>query len=52
LFVFWVRIPRSRRGNSLKDVFECRPFNYMVFTPLDGVRNTGCPQIRKKISPN
>jgi hypothetical protein len=28
-----------------------RPFNYMFFTPLYGVRNTGCPQIStQKIS--
>jgi hypothetical protein len=25
--------------------FLSRPFNYMFFTPLYGVRNTGCPQI-------
>jgi hypothetical protein len=27
------------------DVSSARPFNYMFFTPLYGVRNTGCPQI-------
>jgi hypothetical protein len=25
-----------------------RPFDYMFFTPLYGVRNTGCPQINTK----
>jgi hypothetical protein len=24
---------------------DFRPFNYMFFTPLYGVRNTGCPKI-------
>jgi hypothetical protein len=28
-----------------------RPFNYMFFTPLYGVRNTGCPQISTKKFP-
>jgi hypothetical protein len=28
-----------------------RPFNYMFFTPLNGVRNTGCPQISTKKCP-
>jgi hypothetical protein len=27
-----------------------RPFNYMFFTPLYGVRNTGCPQISKNFT--
>jgi energy-converting hydrogenase Eha subunit H len=29
-----------------------RLFNYMFFTSLYGVRNTGCPQISPKKSPN
>jgi hypothetical protein len=36
-----------------KNTMLVRPFNYLFFTPLYGVRNTGCPQIStQKISPN
>jgi hypothetical protein len=32
-------------------ILKSRPLNYMFFTPLYGVRNTGCPQISKKNYP-
>jgi hypothetical protein len=31
-----------------KVCYPPRPFNYMFFTPLYGVRNTVCPQISTK----
>jgi hypothetical protein len=30
---------------------QIRPLNYMFFTPLYSVRNTGCPQISKENYP-
>jgi hypothetical protein len=43
-------IPRLH--DSKKSYLETRPFNYMFFTPLYSVWNTGCPQIStKKIPP-
>jgi hypothetical protein len=39
--------------DSHESIDTDRPFNCMFFTPLYGVRNTGCPQIsNKKMSPN
>jgi hypothetical protein len=39
------------RHSSVKRLEQARPFNYMFFTPLYGVRNTGCPQISPKNYP-
>jgi hypothetical protein len=36
---------------ELPKITVSRPFNYMFFTPLYGVRNTGCPQISPKNFP-
>jgi hypothetical protein len=46
----------SSRSKLLYSIYlqvSCKnkPFDYMLFTPLYGVRNTGCPQISPKNIP-
>jgi hypothetical protein len=42
--VFTLKTVLPPDGTTLSYGVHCRPFHYMFFTPLYGVRNTGCPQ--------
>jgi hypothetical protein len=61
-WIYEVFLKRETNGNCWEEwkinIKNCkllvsfsRPFNYMLFTPLYGVRNTGCPQISTKKFP-